>query len=240
MATKELSEESVEQKLGGTIKFCREARSLSIDQLAELAGVEPEQINRLEEGYLESTGSELPERREIYEFTPGKKHAAVSMLLNGGILTTILNEAMVRMVRTVKNIPGAISEISTVFHGPTPANMTYKVVSWIVSNREPYLTRANIYTKTGVLAAEASGTFRHTPNALFESECQGLGIELRCVPPNRRSGLPALDSRRQGPNFDVVEKLALALGFEGLEGLVRAATTDPDEFLLDEFGIEFP
>lgn len=91
-----------------------------------------------------------------------KRFAAYKRLLHGGIVVTMLDEAMGWSVYAAKDILGVTTEISTTFHFPMFVGKTYDVVGWMAAHRDTYaVTKAAIYTAHGRLVAEASGKWAY-------------------------------------------------------------------------------
>jgi|GEM_PF-1541384 len=108
-------------------------------------------------------------QRVVCEARPEKRFAAYKRLLHGGIVVTMLDEAMGWSVYAAKGILGVTTEISTTFHRPLFVDKTYHVVGWISLHRETYaVTRAAVYTEHGRRVAEASGKWAYKSKARID------------------------------------------------------------------------
>jgi len=100
---------------------------------------------------------------------PDKRFAAYKRLLHGGIVVTMLDEAMGWSVYAAKGILGVTTEISTTFLRPLFVEKTYHVVGWMSAHRETYaVTKAAIYTEHGRRVAEASGKWAYKSKARID------------------------------------------------------------------------
>lgn len=109
-------------------------------------------------------------KRVVAVTTIDDRFAAYGKLLHGGIVITMLDEAMGWSVYGAKGILGVTQEISSRFNRPLFINKTYYIVGWISAHRDTYAeTKAAILAKHGRVLAEASGKFLYKPSSRIDS-----------------------------------------------------------------------
>ena len=79
---------------------------------------------------------------------------------HGGIVTTLMDEAMSKFVQMKYHKEGLTGRLEVRFHHPTPTEKILKITAWEESKRRNIiLTKATVELEDGTLTAEASAKF---------------------------------------------------------------------------------
>jgi len=102
------------------------------------------------------------------EFTPTKNFEGYKDILHGGILSTLLDEAMIKSI-LAKEILTVTSQIEVKFKKPAIIGEKLIIEGEITGERgRLILTEGKIFKEDGTLVAEAKGKFFRTEGAIKE------------------------------------------------------------------------
>lgn len=94
------------------------------------------------------------------DFTPETHHQGYDGLTHGGILASLLDDAMVNCL-FLRGVRAYTARLSVRFRRPAPTGRPLRVEAEVVERRGPVATcRARAFLEDGALAAEAEGTLR--------------------------------------------------------------------------------
>ena len=111
-------------------------------------------------------------RTAVATFTPRPEHQGYADITHGGILATVLDEAMMKLCREL-GIPAVTARLEVEFKKPAAPGETLTVRGWIDADRGRVIaTRAEITASDGALVARARAT-AVAPGA-GRSPCPGL------------------------------------------------------------------
>ena len=106
-------------------------------------------------------------RRVVAEVAARPEHQGFRGLVQGGILTAMLDEAMAHAV-WAEGIFAVTGRLEVFFRRPTPIDTPLRAVGEIVSRRaRVYETRARLFLPDGTVAVEGNGTFVELPEGSF-------------------------------------------------------------------------
>jgi acyl-coenzyme A thioesterase PaaI-like protein len=106
-------------------------------------------------------------RRVVATFVARPEHQGFRGLVQGGILTAMLDEAMAHAV-WAEGIFAVTGRLETVFRRPTPIETPLRVEGEVVSRRaRVYETRARLLLADGTVAVDGTGTFVELPEGRF-------------------------------------------------------------------------
>lgn len=93
----------------------------------------------------------------VARFTPRTEHQGYDNIAHGGIITTLLDEAMAKLVYTLDNL-AVTAELKVRFKKPALVGKELTVIGWIESEAHRIINcAAEIRNSNGELIAEASG-----------------------------------------------------------------------------------
>lgn len=93
------------------------------------------------------------------EFTPERHHQSWSGITHGGVLSTLLDEVMLHVVRAQGN-EAVTAEMTVRFRSPVPTGTVLEVRARVVSQRRKLvLTEGEIRLPDGRVAVRASASF---------------------------------------------------------------------------------
>lgn len=99
------------------------------------------------------------------EFTPQDVHQGYSGIMHGGLITTLLDEAMAKVL-TLNNIPALTARMNIRFNNPVPIGTELVVTAEIIKNKTGlYFTEAEVRSKEGELFAKAEAKFMKVKEA---------------------------------------------------------------------------
>jgi len=106
-------------------------------------------------------------RRVVAAFTARPEHQGFRGLVQGGILTAMLDEAMAHAV-WAEGIFAVTGRLEVFFRRPTPIATPLRAVGEIVARRaRVYETRARLLLPDGTPTVEGTGTFVELPEGSF-------------------------------------------------------------------------
>lgn len=101
----------------------------------------------------------LENGRAVAEFRPSPHHQGFPGHMHGGLVATMLDEAMGWAVYG-QGVWAVTAKMSTRFREPVPLSEPLVVSGWVTRTRGPLLdARAEIRTREGALLAQAEGVF---------------------------------------------------------------------------------
>ena len=105
----------------------------------------------------------------VAEFRARHEHQGFGGLVQGGILTAMVDEVMAHAV-WAEGIFAVTGRLEVFFRQPTPIDTPLRAVGEVVAHRgHRYETRARLLLPDGTVAVEASGTFVERPSGRFGS-----------------------------------------------------------------------
>jgi len=97
-------------------------------------------------------------RTAVATFTPRPEHQGYADITHGGILATVLDEAMMKLCRDL-GIPAVTARLEVEFKRPATPGETLTVRGWIDADRGRIIeTRAEITASDGTLVARGRAT----------------------------------------------------------------------------------
>lgn len=94
----------------------------------------------------------------ITEFKPGPEHQSYNGIVHGGIISTLLDEVMVRYLYSLGH-HAVTARLEIRYRRPTPVNRTLTVTGWIVKERgKLYEMTGKIVLPDGSVTAEGKAT----------------------------------------------------------------------------------
>lgn len=101
----------------------------------------------------------IGDRKVKTEFTPDKVHQGYDGIMHGGLITTLMDEAMAKVL-TLNGIPALTARMSLRFKNPVPIGKELIITAVIVKNKTGlYLTEAEVRDKKDKLYAKAQAKF---------------------------------------------------------------------------------
>ena len=89
-----------------------------------------------------------------------REYEGYENVVHGGILTTMLDEAMGNYVQEKYHEQALTAKLEIRYHVPTPIEQELKISAWEESQRRNIITmRSAVETKDGVVTAEATAKF---------------------------------------------------------------------------------
>ncbi|MBC8412100.1 MAG: PaaI family thioesterase [Nitrospira sp.] len=102
------------------------------------------------------------------EFNPSKKYQGYMDIVHGGILSTVLDEAMVK-IAIAEGMPAVTAQMDLRLKKPLHINQPVIIEAEITGRTRKILkSKAWIITKDGTLIAEASGTLIKLESAVMQ------------------------------------------------------------------------
>ncbi|HKL12632.1 MAG TPA: PaaI family thioesterase [Halanaerobiales bacterium] len=93
------------------------------------------------------------------EFIPQDVHQGYDGIMHGGLITTLLDEAMAKVL-TLNNIAALTAKMNIRFKHPLPIGTELVVTAEIIKNKTGlYFTEAEVRSKEGKLFAKAEAKF---------------------------------------------------------------------------------
>ena len=100
------------------------------------------------------------EDRVIAKKIVAKEYQGYSNFVHGGIITTMLDEAMGNFIQVKYNEQAMTGRLEVRYKHPTPVNEELKISAWQESQRRNIISmRAQIETVDGTITAEATAKF---------------------------------------------------------------------------------
>jgi uncharacterized protein (TIGR00369 family) len=97
--------------------------------------------------------------RHVVEFVPQRHHQGWESVTHGGIVATLLDEIMTRLLYD-RGQPAVTAELTVRYHRPLPTGEKVRAEAWVAGQRHRLArTQAEIRTATGELIASAQGKF---------------------------------------------------------------------------------
>lgn len=94
----------------------------------------------------------------ITEFKPGPEHQSYNGIVHGGIISTLLDEVMVRYLYSLGH-HAVTARLEVRYRRPTPVNRTLTVTGWIVKERgKLYEMIGKVVLPDGSVTAEGKAT----------------------------------------------------------------------------------
>ncbi|SHI99964.1 PaaI family thioesterase [Propionispora hippei] len=94
----------------------------------------------------------------ITEFKPGPEHQSYNGIVHGGIISTLLDEVMVRYLYSLGH-HAVTARLEVRYRRPTPVNRTLTVTGWIVKERgKLYEMTGKVVLPDGSVTAEGKAT----------------------------------------------------------------------------------
>lgn len=125
---------------------------------------------------------ELDNKELLAVFTPREEHQSYPGRLHGGIISTILDEAVGRaiMMHTEKEVWGVTVDLQVRFKKPVPLDQELRVVGRITKDSSRFFEGAGeLLLEDGSVAAECHGKYLKAPLekiADFDVEAQEWGV----------------------------------------------------------------
>ena len=94
----------------------------------------------------------------VARFTPAKEHQGYLNMVHGGILSTILDEAMAHVV-LARNLRAVTARMSVSFKKPTRIGEELTVTGRIIEKKGKIIKTAAVITQNGIVTAEAIADF---------------------------------------------------------------------------------
>ena len=99
------------------------------------------------------------------EFSPKDVHQGYDGIMHGGLITTLLDEAMAKVL-SLNEIPALTARMSIRFKHPVPIETDLIVIAEIIKNKTGlYFTEAEVRNKEGKLFAQAEAKFMKVKEA---------------------------------------------------------------------------
>jgi acyl-coenzyme A thioesterase PaaI-like protein len=119
----------------------------------------------------------LEDGRAVAEFRPEPHHQGFPGHMHGGLVATMLDEAMGWAVYG-QGVWAVTARMSVRFREPVPLSGPLLVAGWVTRTRGPLLdARAEIRTSEGALLAEAEGVFMRVRGRRAEQLAQAYRAE---------------------------------------------------------------
>ena len=114
------------------------------------------------------------EGRCVARFRPRPEHQGYPGQLHGGLISTILDEAMGRVL-TNRNVWAMTGRLEIRFAKPVPLDQELTIVSELVRSRSrAYEAKGEIRLPDGTVLVEGSGTYVRIPDEMVEKARAGL------------------------------------------------------------------
>ena len=114
------------------------------------------------------------EGRCLSRFRPRPEHQGYPGHLHGGIITTLLDETMGRVL-TQQNVWAMTGKLEIKFRKPVPLDQELTVIGELTRNRSrAYEARGEIRLPDGTLLVESSGVYIRIPDEVIEQTKSAL------------------------------------------------------------------
>jgi uncharacterized protein (TIGR00369 family) len=114
--------------------------------------------------------------RCIARFQPKPEHQGYAGYLHGGLISTLLDEVMVRVLAH-RNVWAMTGRLETKFSKPVPLDQELTVVGEVTRSRSrAHEARGEIRLPDGTVLAEGSGLYIRIPDEMVEEAKSALGF----------------------------------------------------------------
>jgi uncharacterized protein (TIGR00369 family) len=114
---------------------------------------------RNEDGLHIPMKSSVKDHTCTFTWTPGPVFQGYAGIVHGGILSTLMDEAMAHAVMN-NQVQAVTADMRIRFHRPTPVGIPLKFVATRVGQRKKlHFARASVLLPDGTVLAEAEGRF---------------------------------------------------------------------------------
>ncbi|HAR36842.1 MAG TPA: hypothetical protein DCR87_08105 [Acidobacteria bacterium] len=108
------------------------------------------------------------------EFVPGLEHEGYRNLLHGGIISSLLDEVMAKVI-LADEIPVVTSRLTVEFKKPARIGEKLRAEGWVTGHKgRAYFTAGQLLGSDGRVVAEASGVYIRAEGKLVELLSQSL------------------------------------------------------------------
>lgn len=93
------------------------------------------------------------------EFTPVREHEGYRDIVHGGLISSLLDEAMAKAI-LAEGVPVVTSKLTVAFKKPVFIGQKLRIEGWITGKKSrAYFTEGHVLGKEGQVVAEGSGVY---------------------------------------------------------------------------------